>query len=586
MDIHTTPIKSEARGALALKNEVAKFDKLSDDIPTGYDNRPIWDGHIWVYNSNQQSVANLFGRIPVQVKGESVSKFSIDHRTFPIAPAHLLGYESESGTMVFVVETHKRTLKSRIFYASLLPYDIAKLFEDVCNRGTDANISLKLKQYKPTRATNLDILCRNFLRERRIQRGKVPVSLDSLTGIKSFEFSVTANKGKIFDYLLENPGFVFAVDENNTKHLIDKFEATNIKSSYNAQISIGDRIYFSRITEEYEGGGKKSIRIGNNLLVSRTSVHFEIKPGDNVADQINGIEFFIDALNNKGFDIDGKKFGFDVDYSDESKDVLDKFKKQLDGLYNLKAALNFLGITNLGQLSSYHNNDLLFLKYIIDTKINHKKAQCPFDLENGFMAFPIADKRIQLLYLNGKLWNVFSREFISEIPFTIKGIDGTVETISPYCNDNPTALIKSYNFNPEIVMESIQQNPITKMTEGRYTNLLLATLLEYDKNSSRNDLLNFADQLSSLILNHVADEASQLNRFQVIRRQRLLNYGETETIYDIIKRTNDLPILCGAHILLGNEQEYRSILSQMNEQARDAFCAFPIHNLTKMVFLS
>lgn len=40
------------------------------------DRTPIWDGDIFVYSSDDKTNASFYGRVPVQVKGTKVTKFS------------------------------------------------------------------------------------------------------------------------------------------------------------------------------------------------------------------------------------------------------------------------------------------------------------------------------------------------------------------------------------------------------------------------------------------------------------------------------------------------------------------------------
>ena len=60
----------------AIRKLIMNSSKLDSDIPTN-DKSPSWDGEIFLYNEHKsKGKGDIKRRIPVQVKGTKVKKFS------------------------------------------------------------------------------------------------------------------------------------------------------------------------------------------------------------------------------------------------------------------------------------------------------------------------------------------------------------------------------------------------------------------------------------------------------------------------------------------------------------------------------
>lgn len=107
---------------------------LMPEIPVG-DTYPSWDGEILVYNSeearNQRMKTDLLGRLPVQVKGHHVDKFSVSERSETLQVADLINYSNDAGVFYLVVEMLDVNdfFNTKIFYSELLKYDIEEIIK-------------------------------------------------------------------------------------------------------------------------------------------------------------------------------------------------------------------------------------------------------------------------------------------------------------------------------------------------------------------------------------------------------------------------------------------------------------------------
>ena len=117
-------------------------DKLSDMLErTGLvdasqvqknDKTPSWDGYLLLYPCTPFKKSELSGKIPVQVKGKFVKKYSA---FFPLSVADLRNYFRDQGVMLFVVEFVARD-SFHIYYRALLPFDLKTILDDLTNKKT------------------------------------------------------------------------------------------------------------------------------------------------------------------------------------------------------------------------------------------------------------------------------------------------------------------------------------------------------------------------------------------------------------------------------------------------------------------
>src|SRR5699024_12810172 len=97
------PNKIESISVREIGKVVDRFESMRPFLETN-DKVPIWDGEIWLNDNINQSNEYFKGKIPVQIKGTSVERFSEKSRKFSLEKSHLEAYLKDHGTMFFVVE--------------------------------------------------------------------------------------------------------------------------------------------------------------------------------------------------------------------------------------------------------------------------------------------------------------------------------------------------------------------------------------------------------------------------------------------------------------------------------------------------
>ena len=79
------------------------------------DKTPIWDGELYIYESERSLVDNYSARVPLQVKGTTNTKDNF----YRIERKYLEGYKNDGGCLFFLVQVDENYNSSKILYAIL-----------------------------------------------------------------------------------------------------------------------------------------------------------------------------------------------------------------------------------------------------------------------------------------------------------------------------------------------------------------------------------------------------------------------------------------------------------------------------------
>ena len=120
---------TEIIATTAVKERLALCDGLQSFI-NERDKEPLWDGHIYVFQKDNNKKENLIGRVSVQVKGKEkdVSK-ETTNINYEIEVTSLKKYLQDGGLIYFVVVFSENGEKN-LFYKILLPFDIQQILKD------------------------------------------------------------------------------------------------------------------------------------------------------------------------------------------------------------------------------------------------------------------------------------------------------------------------------------------------------------------------------------------------------------------------------------------------------------------------
>ena len=154
----------EETATTALKAALLRCPILESYIDSN-DKTPSWDGTVFVYRNGSQKKADLLGRVPIQIKGTE-KVFLSDTVSFSCNVEDLRNYYNDGGCVFFLLSVNPSNGNSKIYYVSLLVYDLKKLLDAAENQKTK---SLELTAFPVDDINEMSAIFMSFVENSRKQ---------------------------------------------------------------------------------------------------------------------------------------------------------------------------------------------------------------------------------------------------------------------------------------------------------------------------------------------------------------------------------------------------------------------------------
>lgn len=135
----------ESLAVMAVKESILSTSRLESYIQEK-DKEPLWDGYVFIYNSDNHSNDNFKGKVATQVKGKANKNFSKKEISYQVEIHELQTYQRDGGIIYFVVYLDDNTKNKKIYYETLLPVKIG-LYLDKIKKDNQKKVSIKLTEF-------------------------------------------------------------------------------------------------------------------------------------------------------------------------------------------------------------------------------------------------------------------------------------------------------------------------------------------------------------------------------------------------------------------------------------------------------
>ena len=286
-----------------IESEILKYKDLKSNITKG-DKEISWDGYITIFDGKGRGKNNFEYKIDVQVKGRKVSKIKKGNNKFSLEKAHLENYQKQkNGTLLFVVDIIDN-LNYQIYYANLLPVDLKQLIESNTSKAKKPKISIPLRPIRESSPSSLKNICRNFALNSKRQMGIPIKDLSELKNIETIEFKVISEKGKLFDYILNNDVYTYAIlnDEFKTMIALLKGDLVMVQEKIEKNVQINNKIYYTSylLTRQKDS---ETITIGKGIVFDLKNSKINFNFQGTLQERITDMQFFVDLIQNKSITI-------------------------------------------------------------------------------------------------------------------------------------------------------------------------------------------------------------------------------------------------------------------------------------------
>lgn len=557
------------------------------------DKTPSWDGDLLLYPRTPFRKSELIGRIPVQVKGKQVKKYS---GSFSLSIADLRNYSRDHGVMLFVVEFIESDAFC-IYYRALLPFDLTKILEGIGHEKTkaiqmgilsgesDQGIVQILSAFIENRAAQGKLLegVRNFsdLTQAGIQIKHMGFVVPSV-GIES--------RGDAFQYFLAHPQYIYVVPaDTGGKFPVDIVTLTQIAETRNIAITINGDIIFDEATVVHRANEEMILQLSPCLsfpLGPPNQISFQLNSQGTLNDQIASLTFLIALLERQDVRIEGRPLTFQDVRFDCSN--YDEMRDRLDWLLDVQKTLELLHVKKQLDWEQMDNRQADCLAALVDGILYGRPVPFSFSGTPGIGRLALGNLTITLLLEKkpeGRFISDGYQTANTTLSFPTTGGGEVSFPGSIYTILTADLLLQDDNIDFDHMVAAITAFPYSEHYASQIVFFALELLHAYDRSKAHEEhFLEIALALYEYLLSHDASVGTQMlyrvNTLQIEKRRRALTADENMYLIKL-KSDTDTPIMfrLAAAILLESFIEASLFYNQMDKEARAEFDRFPIAHL-------
>jgi len=579
-----------------LRRELDKNDYIKANLNTN-DKTISWDGTIEVYNTatNNHRKDDLLCLIYVQVKGHKSKKVYNEFIKYSISVDDLKNYLSIGGTIFFVVYISSDTDAMQIYYVSLLPYDLKRI---IIKAGHSKTNSVKLKPF-PKNQQEVSNLFLNYSKNMNKQRAAITADLSQVAEqlksgrLKNLNFGFTDVAAKVdnpFAYMFRHEVYIYVKIPHGIELPVGRAQMKQAVRKVHASVTADGYQYYSSYeviikedTVQFNVG--KSIFLTFFIKDNKTSLKLSLH--GTLAERIID-EKFILALSKGGHICIGT-----IDIPSYTLTEADKAKLNIvwyeNNLKKLEEVAKLFGILNIKeelQMDDFTNTDERNLDVLMTAFFKKE----PVPLNN--VDYPIAILKIAnlkfylsiLQYNNTKTYKLYNG-ICDKLKYTInlKDNNSVSYNASRYFILNEEQLLECCNLDCKEIFKSIKGQKTVNEIVVEYTiAFLLKVLNAYDDSKViRKDLLKLAKNIVCWLEKYdtaVDFDVIELNKLQIIKRERDFNIDEKGKLYKIIFNTHEDRIRAGALLLLDEREEAKKHINKLSKDEQKEFEKYPIYH--------
>ena len=566
-----TQTKLEEISVNKVKDACNNFSKLQAFVGEN-DKTPSFDGQIVVRQRATDKKEDIQGYIDIQVKSTQVEKFTSKEISYQVDVADLKNFLRKDGTMFFVVEVISNT-KTRIFYASLLPYDLNVLIND----AQENKKKTKARRLKKLDTNKLFNICKAFIIEKENQKGIACITSNELKKFENFKIPYFYMMKNPIRYLLNNDIYLRARSkETKQEVIINKINVEEIVEQTKRPITINGKEYYPSYEIIYKRKDR-AIKIGKSITLEMNKQgSVTIALSGSVYDRIRDLEFILDWNKNKAMCI-----GSTPAFIEEDDTAIAEMQEALEYFKNVKTVLDCIGIKCDYDFNEFNSDDKEMLNILINTIVYQKNAiKMTSDVKVAKIKIGHDICAVLVLNMEGtqKVFNYFD---LHNYYVRIIGDEHDNKYKMPCYSDIKSSTMKELaNFKLTSCEECIKNSDLSNFTSQFAVNLFLEMLHYYDSSKNPEHLECCKRTISFMAEKLKNDISVQVNLYQTIKRERALTYEEKEKLRKLARKRNSKTqtLLC-ISILLDNYADVEYYYGKLTKEETETFNGWPIRYL-------
>lgn len=570
----------EELGVCAVKTRVNTMGFIKAFIDSN-DKTPIWDGDLYVYNSESKYNNETFSfRVPLQVKASELKKKEV----FPpdihhgISKSALKHYLNDGGVVFFKALVTRNA--QEVYYVVLTKRNINKLLHS----NTNKSVQLKLFRF--------DCTVSDFLSELRSLYLQVAHETKNLSSIASESYTINIEPvpatGDPYEYLathFNNMLIEMQSDPSKKYYPSEGRSKMFFIHDIDCSVRIEDEEYFNKVKLEYTEKGRR-FNIGDcfSILIpyngghdNPNKVNVDYHP-KYISEAIAKLKFLIPLLSKRKIQIGD--LNFELPYHKEFDDILPTWNKILKTFIATKQLFASIYITDELRVDNLDDSDEMTARMLLLGYHRNLAMQSP-QPPGDFRAFKIGNLNIIFLsrHVKGNIYQLFD---INESARMIETLDNGISyPVSTY------AYAFRYDFFPDnINFEAVLPNYKRVYEEDKNgVEEIVIDLLHLIKHFDRTqklEIIKLAKEIATWLNSENTDtpEIMFLNLIQIkTRLKETLTSEETQKLFEIKESTTDMLIKFACSVLLEEKKSSRFIFEYLSEENKATVQGWPIYHL-------
>lgn len=560
------------------------------------DKEPCWDGHLYLYSDGKRDKEHLRGRVPVQVKGTEVDRFQTKRWKFKLEKNDLKAYLHEP-TFFIVCQAKKNSKERKLFFRELLPDTVNRLLRDMGSNETRKTLFHPLTTNLQEFEEQLGLFLANRRKMISFADSK-PLTMEDVCkkGIKEFTFIApynTSDKLKLFKYLSTHDTYLYA--KLSKEYDIDvpisggpmKF---NFQRDLDVDVKAGDSVFYRGCKSMIENG-RMILTIDKVMTIDlpmdegdkrKPEVKFRSE-SKTLLGTIHEAEFSIALHESETLSIGD----LDLHIKVNEVEFVEKLKAKLERWKRLQALLDKLHVTKSLDLSGITEEQSYHIDLLVETVLNGKPVKVPGQ-KSSLMIFDISNVKLLLWCAANENGDCMFGDFCDHtIEISYKPEDRNI-IVSPYSylqNERLWELCDNINYDdivPSAEKACSKDSFCYQMANYDVLSLIKASdnIFSSDEDKSLKLLGAAADLCQWLIDNYPNMDYHLIhlvNKYQITKRQRLLNEAECQELDAYLQSDETTGILkAGICLLLERKELFGELFNSLQEKEQTEMKNYPI----------
>ena len=563
-----------------LKDRLNLTKYLSPYIDVN-DKTPIWDGAIYIYNSERRDNDSFIGRMPVQVKGHEEDDLSKDEISYNLELSVVRGFHRDGGVILFIIYLTPNEdcsdFKYRVYYDELLPDKLSAIISGCSANQKTVTVHLRTIPKNSDDFASLVLNCYQNHKKQTSFAGAELKTIEELSregvveGIQFFVNGFGEEYRGIRGFVkLNTPPYVLikgAAIPQPVKYQGDIVYKIATTVLYKKVHSNGKVFYTQyKVIEKPEGS---YINIGSSFVLTILDdgqrMQFSYKASTKLRQFVSDLPFMIAFAETKEFSIDDNIFDFSENESYFSSFDIAFHKGLYQTLSRYVETMNILGCSEDLDFATLTDEDWQNLEMLTRAILERKTidgsqydlpATRTITINNIRLAVSIipieGNPKVCLLCHPQDRRDVswYNPDLNEVIPIPACAVFGVRDYV----------LLSNIRFDR--ILSEIKDFPVNQHLYEIANDIMLRMIVASDEaTDERKQLLlktsaDVADWLMTLPESVWDKRVAVLNKIQINRRRQSLSKEDKGELMAMIELSQDREdVLFGANALLDNKEE-------------------------------